>query len=76
MGGFTHSPSGKCRRYRVWSSTIWDAAGEYIEAVGWTGDDVWHAHCVQLNSEEINLFAKQEQVSRIVPAPICDLQVE
>ena len=32
--------------------------GEYIEAVGWTGDDVWHAHCVQLNSEEINLFAK------------------
>ena len=32
--------------------------GKYIEAVGWTGDDVWHAHCVQLNSEEINLFAK------------------
>ena len=32
--------------------------GEYVEAVGWTGDDVWHAHCVQLNSEEINLFAK------------------
>jgi len=32
--------------------------GEYIEAVGWTGDDVWHAHCVQLNSEEINLFSK------------------
>ena len=32
--------------------------GEYVEAVGWTGDDVWHAHCVQLNSEEISLFAK------------------
>ena len=32
--------------------------GEYIEAVGWPGNDVWHAHCVQLNSEEINLFAK------------------
>ena len=32
--------------------------GEYVEAVGLTGDDVWHAHCVQLNSEEINLFAK------------------
>ena len=32
--------------------------GEYVEAVGWTGDDVWHAHCVQLNSKEINLFAK------------------
>ena len=32
--------------------------GEYVEAVGWTGNDVWHAHCVQLNSEEISLFAK------------------
>ena len=29
-----------------------------LTSVGWTGDDVWHAHCVQLNSEEINLFAK------------------
>ncbi|GIR85875.1 MAG: hypothetical protein CM15mP85_24990 [Rhodobacterales bacterium] len=37
---------------------FWNAAREYVEAVGWTGDDVWHAHCVQLNSEEINLFAK------------------
>ena len=32
--------------------------GDYIEAVGWTGDDVWHAHCVQLNDNEINLFAR------------------
>ena len=32
--------------------------GDYIEAVGWTGDDVWHAHCVQLNDDEINLFAR------------------
>jgi len=32
--------------------------GEYIEAVGWTGDDVWHAHCVQLNAGEIDLFAR------------------
>ncbi len=32
--------------------------GAYIEAVGWTGDDVWHAHCVQLDSDEINLFAR------------------
>ena len=32
--------------------------GEYIEAVEWTGDDVWHAHCVQLDTDEINLFAR------------------
>ncbi len=32
--------------------------GEYIDAVEWTGDDVWHAHCVQLNPDEINLFAR------------------
>lgn len=32
--------------------------GDYIEAVEWTGDDVWHAHCVQLNPAEIDLFAR------------------
>ncbi len=32
--------------------------GDYAEAVGWTGDDVWHAHCVQLDSAEIDLFAR------------------
>ena len=32
--------------------------GEYIEAVEWTGHDVWHAHCVQLNPAEIDLFAR------------------
>jgi len=31
--------------------------GEYAEEVGWVGDDVWHAHCVKLNGEEIDLFA-------------------
>jgi cytosine/adenosine deaminase-related metal-dependent hydrolase len=32
--------------------------GDYIEAVEWTGADVWHAHCVQLNTDEIDLFAR------------------
>ena len=32
--------------------------GDYIEAVEWTGDDVWHAHCVQLDADEIQLFAR------------------
>ena len=32
--------------------------GQYIEELGWTGPDVWHAHCVQLDSAEIDLFAR------------------
>ncbi|MCE2517854.1 MAG: 8-oxoguanine deaminase [Alphaproteobacteria bacterium] len=32
--------------------------GDYAEELGWVGDDVWHAHCVQLNDDEINLFAR------------------
>jgi len=32
--------------------------GQYAEAVGWVGDDVWHAHCVQLNAREIGMFAR------------------
>ena len=32
--------------------------GQYIEELGWTGQDVWHAHCVKLSDKEISLFAK------------------
>jgi len=32
--------------------------GEYAESMGWLGDDVWHAHCVQLDGDEIRLFAR------------------
>jgi cytosine/adenosine deaminase-related metal-dependent hydrolase len=32
--------------------------GDYAASVGWLGDDVWHAHCVQLDHEEIDLFAR------------------
>ncbi|MEO1688275.1 MAG: amidohydrolase family protein, partial [Pseudomonadota bacterium] len=32
--------------------------GEYAEALGWTGPDVWHAHCVKLEAGEIDLFAR------------------
>lgn len=34
--------------------------GEYAEALGWTGDDVWHAHCVKLSEDEIGLFARSQ----------------
>jgi cytosine/adenosine deaminase-related metal-dependent hydrolase len=30
----------------------------YAEALGWTGSDVWHAHCVQLDAEGIQLFGR------------------
>lgn len=31
--------------------------GQYAEDLGWTGADVWHAHCVKLDAGEIGLFA-------------------
>ncbi len=31
---------------------------EYAEALGWTGTDVWHAHCVHLDAPGIALFAR------------------
>ena len=31
---------------------------EYMERVGWLGNDVWFAHCVHLNKSEIDLLAK------------------
>ena len=30
----------------------------YVESLGWTGDDVWHAHCVHMSDEEIKLFGR------------------
>ena len=32
--------------------------GQYAEDLGWTGADVWHAHCVRLDGAEIDLFAR------------------
>ncbi len=32
--------------------------GQYAEDLGWTGSDVWHAHCVKLDAAEIGLFAR------------------
>lgn len=30
----------------------------YVESLGWTGDDVWHAHCVHMSAVEIDLFGR------------------
>ncbi|MGB5913406.1 MAG: amidohydrolase family protein, partial [Phormidesmis sp.] len=32
--------------------------GDYAKSVGWLGEDVWHAHCVQLSDDAIAQFAK------------------
>jgi cytosine/adenosine deaminase-related metal-dependent hydrolase len=32
--------------------------GQYAEELGWTGEDVWHAHCVKLDGQEIDMFAR------------------
>ena len=32
--------------------------GQYAEELGWTGPDVWHAHCVKLDRKEIDLFSR------------------
>jgi cytosine/adenosine deaminase-related metal-dependent hydrolase len=32
--------------------------GQFAEDLGWTGSDVWHAHCVKLDGAEIGLFAR------------------
>jgi 8-oxoguanine deaminase len=30
----------------------------YVESLGWTGEDVWHAHCVHMSGPEIALFGR------------------
>lgn len=32
--------------------------GQYAEDLGWVGEDVWHAHCVKLDGQEIDLFSR------------------
>jgi 8-oxoguanine deaminase len=31
---------------------------EYAQQTGWVGEDVWHAHCVKLDTQGIGLFAR------------------
>lgn len=47
--------------------------GQYAEDLGWTGDDVWHAHCVKLDGEEIDLFARSRTGIAHCPCSNCRL---
>jgi len=31
---------------------------QYAESLGWVGHDVWHAHCVKLDPDGVDLFAR------------------
>ncbi|MBU2943036.1 8-oxoguanine deaminase [Shimia thalassica] len=47
--------------------------GQYAEDLGWTGDDVWHAHCVKLDGQEIDLFARSKTGVAHCPCSNCRL---
>ncbi|MEM9549532.1 MAG: 8-oxoguanine deaminase [Pseudomonadota bacterium] len=47
--------------------------GEYAQELGWTGADVWHAHCVKLNEAEIGLFARTHTGVAHCPCSNCRL---
>jgi cytosine/adenosine deaminase-related metal-dependent hydrolase len=47
--------------------------GQYAEDLGWTGPDVWHAHCVKLNPAEIDLFARSRTGVAHCPCSNCRL---
>lgn len=47
--------------------------GQYAEDLGWTGPDVWHAHCVKLDGAEIDLFARSRTGVAHCPCSNCRL---
>ena len=47
--------------------------GQYAEDLGWTGDDVWHAHCVKLDRSEIELFGRSGTGVAHCPCSNCRL---
>lgn len=47
--------------------------GQYAEDLGWTGPDVWHAHCVKLDAEEQTLFAQTKTGVAHCPCSNCRL---
>jgi len=47
--------------------------GQYAQDLGWTGGDVWHAHCVKLDSSEIDLFAASRTGVAHCPCSNCRL---
>ena len=47
--------------------------GQYAEELCWTGPDVWHAHCVKLDPQEVALFARIQTGVAHCPCSNCRL---
>lgn len=47
--------------------------GQYAQDLGWVGSDVWHAHCVELDADEIDLFARTQTGVAHCPCSNCRL---
>lgn len=47
--------------------------GHYAEDLSWTGSDVWYAHCVKLDRQEIDLFARLKIGVAYCPCSNCQL---
>jgi cytosine/adenosine deaminase-related metal-dependent hydrolase len=47
--------------------------GQYAEELGWTGPDVWHAHCVKLDCSEIEMFSRSATGVAHCPCSNCRL---
>ncbi|NRB05404.1 MAG: 8-oxoguanine deaminase [Rhodobacteraceae bacterium] len=47
--------------------------GQYAAELGWLGSDVWHAHCVKLDTSEIALFAETGTAVAHCPCSNCRL---
>ncbi len=47
--------------------------GQYAQDLGWLGGDVWHAHCVELDRGEIDLFARTRTGVAHCPCSNCRL---
>ena len=47
--------------------------GQYVESLGWLGPDVWLAHCVKLDAQEIDLFSKSRTGVAHCPCSNCRL---
>ena len=53
-----HPSCGDARRRTILPGNFRQAAGGIRRSLGWTGDDVWHAHCVHMSAGKIALFAR------------------
>ena len=47
--------------------------GQYAKELGWSGPDVWHAHCVKLDPQEVALFARIQTGVAHCPCSNCRL---